>query len=89
MRAPCTTQKSSRSAPIALLTPITTRYLGHLETKLNADLALRVNGKFMALRRSTLPSIWTPRQRRRAARGRLEAVRAQDASARRACSAPG
>ena len=33
---------------IALLTPITDRYLGYLETKLNADLALRVNGKFVA-----------------------------------------
>jgi adenylate cyclase len=33
---------------IALLTPITTRYLGHLETQVNADLALRVNGKFVA-----------------------------------------
>jgi adenylate cyclase len=33
---------------IALLTPITTRYLGYLEPKVNADLALRVNGKFVA-----------------------------------------
>ncbi|HEY3496198.1 MAG TPA: adenylate/guanylate cyclase domain-containing protein, partial [Polyangiaceae bacterium] len=33
---------------IALLTPITDRYLGYLETKLTADLALRVNGKFVA-----------------------------------------
>jgi adenylate cyclase len=33
---------------VALLTPITARYLGHLEKKLNADLALRVNGQFVA-----------------------------------------
>jgi adenylate cyclase len=33
---------------VALLTPITTRYLGYLEPKVNADLALRVNGKFVA-----------------------------------------
>jgi adenylate cyclase len=33
---------------IALLTPITPGYLGYLEPKLNADLALRVNGKFVA-----------------------------------------
>jgi adenylate cyclase len=33
---------------VALLTRITARYLGHLEKKLNADLALRVNGKLVA-----------------------------------------
>ena len=33
---------------VALLTPVSARYLGHLETKVNADLALRVNGKFIA-----------------------------------------
>jgi adenylate cyclase len=33
---------------IALLTPITTRYLEYLEGKLNADLAISVNGKLLA-----------------------------------------
>jgi adenylate cyclase len=33
---------------IALLTPVTAKYLAHLETKLNADLALRVNRKLVA-----------------------------------------
>jgi adenylate cyclase len=33
---------------LALLTPITPGYLGYLEPKLNADLALRVNGAFVA-----------------------------------------
>jgi adenylate cyclase len=33
---------------LALLTPITDRYLGYLGKKLTADLALRVNGKFVA-----------------------------------------
>jgi len=37
-----------RAGAIALLTPVTDRYLGHLEPKLNADLALRVNGKLVA-----------------------------------------
>jgi adenylate cyclase len=32
---------------IALLTPITDRYLGYLSKKLSSDLALRVNGKFV------------------------------------------
>jgi adenylate cyclase len=40
--------ETAQVGAIALLTPITDRYLGHLETKLNADLALRVNGKFVA-----------------------------------------
>jgi adenylate cyclase len=33
---------------VALLTPVSERYLGYLEPKLNADLALRVNGKLVA-----------------------------------------
>jgi adenylate cyclase len=33
---------------LALLTPITDRYLGYLSRQLTADLALRVNGKFVA-----------------------------------------
>jgi adenylate cyclase len=37
-----------RVGALALLTPITPSYLGYLEPKLNADLALRVNGKFVA-----------------------------------------
>jgi len=37
-----------RAGAIALLTPVTDRYLGYLEPKLNADLALRVNGKLVA-----------------------------------------
>ena len=37
-----------QTGAIALLSPITDRYLGHLGRKLNADLAVRVNGKFIA-----------------------------------------
>jgi len=33
---------------IVLLTPVSERYFGYLEPKLNADLALRVNGKLVA-----------------------------------------
>ena len=33
---------------VALLTPITSRYLEHLESKLNAELAIAVNGKLLA-----------------------------------------
>src|SRR5690349_19763201 len=37
-----------QTGAIALLTTITDRYLGYLSKKLNADLAVRVNGKFVA-----------------------------------------
>jgi adenylate cyclase len=40
--------EAGQTGAIVLLTPITARYLGYLEPKLNADLALRVNGKLVA-----------------------------------------
>jgi adenylate cyclase len=36
-----------QAGSVVMLTPITERYLGYLEPKLNADLALRVNGKLI------------------------------------------
>lgn len=41
-------QEGPQVGAIALLTPITSRYLEYLEGKLNADLAISVNGKLLA-----------------------------------------
>jgi adenylate cyclase len=40
--------EGAQAGAIALLTPITARYLEYLDTKLNADLAITVNGKLVA-----------------------------------------
>jgi adenylate cyclase len=40
--------EGSQSGALALLTPITPRYLEYLDTKLNADLAISVNGELVA-----------------------------------------
>lgn len=45
---PVRDEQEKQVGALALLTPITDRYLGYLSRKLNADLALRVNGKFVA-----------------------------------------
>jgi adenylate cyclase len=41
-------QEEVQVGALALLTPITSRYLEHLQSKLNADLALTVNGQLLA-----------------------------------------
>lgn len=41
-------QEGKQVGALALVTPITDRYLTHLETKLNADLAISVNGQLLA-----------------------------------------
>jgi adenylate cyclase len=40
--------EQGQAGAVVLLTPVTPRYLAYLEPKLNADLALRVNGKLVA-----------------------------------------
>jgi adenylate cyclase len=40
--------ENGQAGAVVLLTPVTPRYLAYLEPKLNADLALRVNGKLVA-----------------------------------------
>ena len=45
---PVLDEQDQQVGALALLTPITDRYLGYLSKKLTADLALRVNGKFVA-----------------------------------------
>jgi adenylate cyclase len=42
------TDEAGQTGAVVLLTPVTPRYLAYLEPKLNADLALRVNGKLVA-----------------------------------------
>jgi len=41
-------QEDAQVGALALLTPLTSRYLEHLESKLNADLAISVNGTLVA-----------------------------------------
>jgi adenylate cyclase len=45
---PVRLESGQLAGAIALLTHITDRYLGHLGRKLNADLAVRANGRFIA-----------------------------------------
>jgi adenylate cyclase len=45
---PVRDETTTQVGAIAMLTPVTDRYLGYLSGKLSADLALRVNGKLVA-----------------------------------------
>jgi adenylate cyclase len=45
---PVRDETTTQVGAIAMLTPVSDRYLGYLSGKLNADLALRVNGKLVA-----------------------------------------